>query len=383
MPSVESITRVTGEIYDAAADPRLWPSVVEGLRRELNAAGSGLVEYDFAGQSCRVLAYAGTHPSFVHAVQHGVARQIPWIQDGPWYVSGRVSRGHEIIPDEELARSPAYNEWLKPQGFFHRLCGVIRRREGRVLFVVAARPPAQGRYDEGEARFLSGMLPHLRRATRLSRTFLRAQAMATAFEQLPYGAFILDGSGRPVLMNQTGEDLLARGTGLRLDHSGRLAAADTAATAQLRSAFAGLDNGAREPRVAGGASVRCRGSSDRPPLPLTIVPLGPRSRDLMAGEGRVLVLAVPPRAAECQEGQLRASYGLTAAEERLARLIVQGHRLDQAEVALGIRHSTARTHMKRIYAKTGTRRQAELVRLLMTGKPPAGSPDGDEELRKA
>lgn len=69
---------------------------------------------------------------------------------------------------------------------------------------------------------------------------------------------------------------------------------------------------------------------------------------------------------EWGEGMLREAYGLTAAEERLALLILHGLQLGEAEVALGIRHSTARTHMKRIYAKTGTRRQVELVRLLMT-----------------
>lgn len=69
---------------------------------------------------------------------------------------------------------------------------------------------------------------------------------------------------------------------------------------------------------------------------------------------------------EWREGMLRAAYGLTAAEERLALLILQGLQLSEAEIVLGIRHSTARTHMKRIYAKTGTRRQVELVRLLIT-----------------
>ncbi|HEX2257214.1 MAG TPA: helix-turn-helix transcriptional regulator [Afifellaceae bacterium] len=75
--------------------------------------------------------------------------------------------------------------------------------------------------------------------------------------------------------------------------------------------------------------------------------------------------AASRRRNEWRTGMLREAYGLTAAEERLALLILQGLRLAEAETVLGIRHSTARTHMKRIYAKTGTRRQVELVRLLM------------------
>jgi len=75
----------------------------------------------------------------------------------------------------------------------------------------------------------------------------------------------------------------------------------------------------------------------------------------------------PPRVPEWREGMLREAYGLTPAEERLALLILQGLTLGEAEAVLNIRHSTARTHMKRIYAKTGARRQVELVRLLMMG----------------
>ena len=95
----------------------------------------------------------------------------------------------------------------------------------------------------------------------------------------------------------------------------------------------------------------------------------PKSSGIRAGS---------PETPDWHEGKLRQIYGLTPAEERLARLIVQGLRLHEAEAALGIRHSTARTHMKRIYAKTGTHRQVELVRLLITGHPVA-SPFGDDE----
>lgn len=90
------------------------------------------------------------------------------------------------------------------------------------------------------------------------------------------------------------------------------------------------------------------------------------------------IRVAPRHKAELQEGKLREMYGLTPAEERLAQLILQGLRLHEAEAALGIRHSTARTHMKRIYAKTGTHRQVELVRLLITGQP-FGSPFDDDE----
>ena len=58
------------------------------------------------------------------------------------------------------------------------------------------------------------------------------------------------------------------------------------------------------------------------------------------------------------------SLGLTAAEARLAAKLVQGLRVADAGAALGMTSSTARWHLKNIFAKTGTRRQADLLRLL-------------------
>ena len=58
------------------------------------------------------------------------------------------------------------------------------------------------------------------------------------------------------------------------------------------------------------------------------------------------------------------SFGLTTAEARLAARLVQGLRVADAGTELGMTPSTARWHLKNIFAKTGTRRQADLLRLL-------------------
>lgn len=88
---------------------------------------------------------------------------------------------------------------------------------------------------------------------------------------------------------------------------------------------------------------------------------------------------------------LRDVYGLTAQERRLAVLLYEGAALPAAAKAIGIEVSTARSHLKNIFAKTGTRRQTELVRVLAscaavvsppppnggcaTGREPLSSPD--------
>ena len=59
-------------------------------------------------------------------------------------------------------------------------------------------------------------------------------------------------------------------------------------------------------------------------------------------------------------------YGLSAAQLRLAREIVGGLALPAAAEKLGISPNTARTHLNRIFEKTGVSNQAALVRCLLT-----------------
>ena len=61
---------------------------------------------------------------------------------------------------------------------------------------------------------------------------------------------------------------------------------------------------------------------------------------------------------------IRAFFGLTPAEAGLAHEITRGDGLSRCAHRLGITISTARSHLKHVFEKTGTKRQAELVRLL-------------------
>ena len=60
---------------------------------------------------------------------------------------------------------------------------------------------------------------------------------------------------------------------------------------------------------------------------------------------------------------LKALYGLTAAEARLTCGLLKGERLEDYAERTGISMNTARTHLKAVFAKTNTDRQADLVRL--------------------
>jgi DNA-binding CsgD family transcriptional regulator len=64
--------------------------------------------------------------------------------------------------------------------------------------------------------------------------------------------------------------------------------------------------------------------------------------------------------------RLRAAFGFTEAEARLAALMAAGEDLRSAAEALEITYGTARMRLAQIFDKTETRRQGELIKLLLT-----------------
>jgi DNA-binding CsgD family transcriptional regulator len=76
---------------------------------------------------------------------------------------------------------------------------------------------------------------------------------------------------------------------------------------------------------------------------------------------------------------LESVYGLTAAEAAVVRGLVEGRSLEEIAAERRVKPDTARTQLKQVFAKTRTRRQAELVRLVLTGIVPLSRPPGPEE----
>ena len=81
---------------------------------------------------------------------------------------------------------------------------------------------------------------------------------------------------------------------------------------------------------------------------------------------RSLVRALDARAAE-RATRLERAYGLTPAETRVALHLADGGTVAGYAEAGGLSVGTVRSQLKSIFAKTGARRQSDLVRI--AGRP--------------
>ena len=78
---------------------------------------------------------------------------------------------------------------------------------------------------------------------------------------------------------------------------------------------------------------------------------------------RTLILIDDPSETERQCGELmRMIYGFTPVEVRLADLLLQGLQTKELGARVSLSHDAVRFHLKKMFAKTGTRKQSELMR---------------------
>ncbi|TPG46508.1 helix-turn-helix transcriptional regulator [Sphingomonas glacialis] len=149
-----------------------------------------------------------------------------------------------------------------------------------------------------------------------------------------------------------------------LERFGRLCFADPSLQARFVSALAATAD------RRNGRSIVIAATDDRAACVIHLLPLRLNARDIFEAEGVLLLGAEAANASIPGADLLRLLFDLTPAEARLVRNLVEGNALGDAAVLLGIADGTARTHLRNVFLKTGVRRQAELVRLLLgLGQP--------------
>jgi DNA-binding CsgD family transcriptional regulator len=358
------ILKLIDEIYDASLDSRRWSGVIETLCPVFGCVGGALLQRSEDSAEMDFIEFGGLdRATRVAYEQHYAARSV-WMPSA-FRGSGELVIGHELAPDKRrFERSEFYNDWLRPQGVYDAIGGVIRRAPGSLTVLTVLREERAGLVAEGDERLFVRLMPHVRRAIDIHRRLYGAQLQRDgalrALEALQIGILLADRRGRVIFANGAAEAILRRSDGLMLARD-QLRAARTDDTERL----ARLIRGAARTRLGLGddpGGILLLPTSTGAPVSVLVSPC-PRVGLL---EPAVLICVVAPSSARLETRHVARFYGLTPAEARLLKAIVDGERpADHAERA-GITLNTAKTHLKQIFSKTGTKRQADLVRLLVS-----------------
>jgi DNA-binding CsgD family transcriptional regulator len=287
---------------------------------------------------------------------------------------GTVLLGMEIVPPDQMRRSTSYSRLAMPWHLEHFLMGTIVSDEGGSAFFSLGRAAREQPFVEGDKSLVGRLLlSHLTRSMSVQREMAAirsANALLTSVMcQSPTGLVVFDLQGRPVFINQKASAILAAGDGLALVN-GELVADNPLARMQLRQGLSSILQAARGRPVPAPPTVLVARPSGAQPYRVSFSAVGPPGGggDLPRGSAVVATIHDERRSTSATvPAVFRTTYGLTRAEVRLCEALLAGDSLVEAANALNVSRNTAKTHLARIFDKTGVRSQVALLRLLTLG----------------
>ena len=369
----DSVERHIDKIYQAAVAPDCWPLFLKGLSKELRLASVHLL-FSPPGDGDRgIVASDGIDEHFEDDYRSHYYRLNPWHPFGPEAKQGRVLLSDSIIPESEQRWTEFYNDWMRPQGAAHPFVAFLYNESSGepVSTLGGLREKSSGPFRDEDLEPVRLLVPHLQRAlvihSRVQAAEMRAGAVADALDRIFGGVILFDERGAPIVTNRTADRILAMNDGLVLDRDGPRAST-LEQTAELRRLLAGAARTGDGKGAESGAVMRLVRPSGRPALEAVVTPIGRESSPLFDHRAAAAIfLADPDARAERPPERLRRIYGLSPVEAEVASRIATGMGLSEIGEALGISIHTVRGHLKRLFAKTNTHRQAELVRVILSG----------------
>ncbi len=199
---------------------------------------------------------------------------------------------------------------------------------------------------------------------------VNSKVLEGTLDALASSVYLTDCQGRIVYMNRAAERQVKTGNALHVVDN-RLTPVDSLARVKLAEAIAKAAVDEAE-RLSGGITVALPTAGNKG-LVATVIPIESRGLNDLCDTAAAMaaIFVQDPVAAPPIPGDAFATlYGLTDSELRVLLAMVPGLSVKAAARILGISEKTAKTHLKRIYAKTDTCKQTELMRLLMTSTPP-------------
>ena len=362
---------IVGQIYQAAFYPEAWTAVLSDTAALLDSTKAFFVLHDEQSDTRQVFQSHGVDAAFAAALEGRLAQDAPWLTpiESTYRRDGEVMFGDSLLRQAASGTPSLFQEFLRQQDVGPMLYSCLGALGHKQLHLIVARPAAAEAYSERDRGNCQALVDHIVGAWRLERRVAEDQLSGSvgweALNRLEIGVAIVDSKGEVRMTNDAGSALLSGGDGLSFDFSQVDICVD-GTRGSLRTMLGRLEWCRQTP----GRDCTELFAVERPsrgrPYAILVQPYRPEGK-FPVGDAfyNMVFIFDPDRPLSSHSVEfLKQHFELTPAEARLAKLIAEGERLDSIADRLGISVHTARTHLKRVFEKTGVERQAELVQLM-------------------
>lgn len=366
-----SLIDLTAQIFEAAADAsgNGWSDVYKAVSKLCSSGPGSLYVLDKRKAEFRTLADTNP-PGFIEDINTKYLDMIPYRSELLSLKTGQSLLRSEAMPDAEFERTDLYQQHMRKYGIFHTLQYCLYDGRDRSAGMTFTRPASMKDFDPKEMDTVAALIPLLQRALTLHATVVKASEkgrLTTAgLESLSLGIIIVPPNGKVYFMNRAAEEIVNSRSGIRVTRHGNLECVNRADSEILRALIASAFEGASYTGQSG--AMRLHSADGESRLAIRVTPLRhtPMSPFSSSGYAAILLSKKPRPVSNDIRNVLSDVYGLTTAEAAVATLLASGRSLAEICEEIQITENTARTHLKRVFSKTGTNRQSALISLILS-----------------
>lgn len=361
----KAIDELAGLIYEGPLEAIPWQQALEQLRRRLGANHVTLLLQATTPHSQGLAINAGELATEAVGAYHGQYYALDPFVGLP---SDHVVTVSEFLDESSWLASDYYQRFLRGMDVFHILGADIHLADGGGCRLRVSRPRRAPQFSAADKALCDRLLPHFRRALRVHVHISRLEAERSLYSEtlsrMEVATIFLDDTGKLLRSNAIAARMLQAGDGIGERH-GQLRANLPSEQQRLQHLIAAAlsPQAPPGPRLVEAMSITRSGGGH---LSLMVQRMARGSA--LEGERRaalVIFLRDHEQVQRAPEEIVRQVFRFTPAETALAMQLLNGLSLEQAADALHVTRNTARTHLSRIFAKLGVRRQTEMMRVLL------------------
>jgi len=349
-------------IYEGVLEPRPWLQFLKALRAHLNLSHANIAfhrKYVPGQWFDSVVDTEGELADLAdeYLNKYAAIDPTPYQELVPerWYTRSELWRPDHVF----------YRDYLRPRGLHEAVICLVEEPGGMRAWLTLGRR-GDIEFSAEELATLSALIPHFSSSLRiyaaLHSASLERDIYKDTLRSFAVGILLIDRSGCIIRTDSTASRILERNDCVSVQR-GRLCAKDRTIDRELKNI---LTQAVEEANVPSPTYSRALRLAEKGQLSVLVRSVAPDAAS--ANEHAAVVVAFLSdthleHTASVQ--RLIDLFQLSPTEAALTLQIAQGHTLSEAAHVLNLSEQTARTYSKHVFAKTGTHRQAELVRLIL------------------
>ena len=355
---------LVGEIYDAAANPALRGAALEQVSNFVGGCAATILSRDEARHSLEIHQHFGTESRFRQLYRDRYVELDPLLDRHLGLATEQPVGVTDIMPHSDFVATSFYRDWLEPQGAIDLATVTLERSDARTTILQVLRHRSRGTVDEAMRERMRLLAPHIQRSRVMGRQ-IRARThtvddLADVLDGLSTAICLLDAEGRVVHANAACRQLFADANLLAMVGD-RIVARNTQSDKLFRNMLEIVSDGGADsvPRRQIGLATSVDGEHY-----LLHVAALKRERHLPRDiAATVLFVQKASMLPSLVPDAIASAFRLTPSELRVLMAIVEIGGVPDIAAKLGIAETTVKTHLGRLFEKTGAGRQADLVKI--------------------